>query len=230
MKIKGTNQKAKYESKGQVWIKFLNSWQKHKNSNCRTSFFRVHKWEFDHTRPTFHPPFRCMYLLWTFADFSNFVATTRKKKGLQNSAYLFPEVLFTIVNSTSVHTMQVSSAVPITVLLEHNHGTYQHVQICHALKYPSGADRALSLRLSVVKPKPNLSKRSIRGRENTFNRQRELKVKSTWLYKARGKKRFASDWLRERREFPGAITKRSKAKPQQSWITFSIQLKIALKY
>ena len=114
-----------------------------------------------------------------FRRFFQICCNDAKKKGLQNSAYLFPEVLFTIVNSTSVHTMQVSSAVPITVLLEHNHGAYQHVQIFHALKYPSEADRALSLRLSVVKPKPNLSKRSIRGRENTFNRQRELKVKST---------------------------------------------------
>ena len=208
-------------------FEFVAKTQKFKLSNIFLSGSQVRVWS--HTS---HLPSAIqMYVSpLNFRRFFQFCCNDAKKKGLQNSAYLFPEVLFTIVNSTSVHTMQVSSAVPITILLEHNHGAYQHVQICHALKYPSGADRVLSLRLSVVKPKPNLSKRSIRGRENTFNRQRELKAKSTWLYKARGKKRFASDWLRERHEFPGAITKRSKAKPQQSWITFSIQLKIALKY
>lgn len=224
MKIKGTNQKAKYES---------NFWIRGKNTKIQIvehlSFGFTSESLITHVPPSIRHSDVCISFELS-PIFPILLQRREKKKGLQNSAYLFPEVLFTIVNSTSVHTMQVSSAVPITVLLEHNHGTYQHVQICHALKYPSGADRALSLRLSVVKPKPNLSKRSIRGRENTFNRQRELKVKSTWLYKARGKKRFASDWLRERREFSGAITKRSKAKQEKSWITFSIQLKIALKY
>ena len=39
---------------------------------------------------------------------------------------------------------------------------------------------------------------------------------------------FASDWLRGWREFSKPITKRSKAKPMQSRITFDTQLKIAL--
>ena len=39
---------------------------------------------------------------------------------------------------------------------------------------------------------------------------------------------IASDWLREWREFSGPITKRSKAKPMQSQITFETQLKISL--
>ena len=39
---------------------------------------------------------------------------------------------------------------------------------------------------------------------------------------------IASDWLRGWREFSGPITKRSKAKPMQSQITFDTQLKIAM--
>ena len=40
--------------------------------------------------------------------------------------------------------------------------------------------------------------------------------------------KFASDWWRERCEFPGPITKRSNAKTIQSRIAFDTQLKIAL--
>ena len=39
---------------------------------------------------------------------------------------------------------------------------------------------------------------------------------------------IASDWSIGWREFSGPITKRSKAKPMQSQITFDTQLKIAL--
>ena len=39
---------------------------------------------------------------------------------------------------------------------------------------------------------------------------------------------FASDWLREWREFFEPITERSEAKPMQSLITFDTRLKIAL--
>ena len=39
---------------------------------------------------------------------------------------------------------------------------------------------------------------------------------------------FASDWLREWREFSGPITEQRKAKLLQSRITINIQLKIAL--
>ena len=38
---------------------------------------------------------------------------------------------------------------------------------------------------------------------------------------------FASDWLREWREFSGPITEQIKAKTEQSRITFDAQLKIA---
>ena len=39
---------------------------------------------------------------------------------------------------------------------------------------------------------------------------------------------FASDWLREWREFSGPITEQSKAEPMQSRITLDTQLKISL--
>ena len=39
---------------------------------------------------------------------------------------------------------------------------------------------------------------------------------------------FASDWLREWREFPGPITQQRKAKLKRSLITFDTQLKVAL--
>ena len=38
---------------------------------------------------------------------------------------------------------------------------------------------------------------------------------------------FASDWLREWREFSGPITERSKANPMQLRINFKTQFKIA---
>ena len=39
---------------------------------------------------------------------------------------------------------------------------------------------------------------------------------------------FASDWLREWREFPGPITQQRKTKLKRSLITFDTQLKVAL--
>ena len=41
---------------------------------------------------------------------------------------------------------------------------------------------------------------------------------------------FASDWLRGWGEFSAAITKQSKSKPMESWITFNTQSKITLFY
>ena len=38
---------------------------------------------------------------------------------------------------------------------------------------------------------------------------------------------FASDWLREWREFSRPITERNEAKPKQSWIILGTRLKIA---
>ena len=61
-----------------------------------------------------------------------------------------------------------------------------------------------------------------------FKSQWELKVKTIKLAKARenaGEQaaivfNFASDWLRGWREFSGPITKRSKAEPKHSRVTF----------
>ena len=72
-------------------------------------------------------------------------------------------------------------------------------------------------------------------KENTFPSQWELKVETTKLPKARENAgdqvgfSFASDWLREWREFSGPITERSKAKSMQSRITFDTELKINLQ-
>ena len=87
--------------------------------------------------------------------------------------------------------------------------------------------------MSVVDRKPKLSQQPIRRLENTFKNQRELEVKPRKLPKARENANdqfvigfsFASDWLREWREFFAPIIERSEANPKQSLITFDTPLK-----
>ena len=71
---------------------------------------------------------------------------------------------------------------------------------------------------------------AIRRKENTFKGPWELKVKPTKLPKGRENAgdqvviglSFASDWLREKREFSRPITDQiiEEKKKKQSWITF----------
>ena len=80
--------------------------------------------------------------------------------------------------------------------------------------------RYSAFRLSVVKPKPKKSQRPIRRKKNTSQSQQELKVQPTKSPKARENAgdqveigfSFASDWLREQREFFRPITERRKQK------------------
>ena len=71
-----------------------------------------------------------------------------------------------------------------------------------------------------LKTKTKLSQRPIRWKENNFKSQWELKLDTIKLPKARENAgdqvvigfTFASDWLKEWREFFGPITEQSKAK------------------
>ena len=74
-------------------------------------------------------------------------------------------------------------------------------------------------------------------KENTAKKKGELALKPSELPKERENTGdqvvivncFASDWLREWREFSGPITERSKAKPIQSGITFDTHPKTTPK-
>ena len=76
------------------------------------------------------------------------------------------------------------------------------------------------------KNKPKLSRRPIRRQVNTLKSQWELKGKVSKPSKARENVIF--DWLRVVWVFLDQSQKQNKSKPMQSWITFEIQLKIAL--
>lgn len=81
------------------------------------------------------------------------------------------------------------------------------------------------------KKKPKLSRRPIRRQVNTLKSQWELKGKVSKPSKARenvGDENVIFDWLRVARVFLDQSQKQNKSKPMQSWITFEIQLKIAL--
>ena len=90
-----------------------------------------------------------------------------------------------------------------------------------------------AFRLNVV-TKTKVIPTANRGKENSLKSQKEFKVKITKLPQSAGKCvrpsrewfQFASNWLREWREFCGPIAKRSKAKTPQSRLslTFSLQL------
>ena len=92
-----------------------------------------------------------------------------------------------------------------------------------------------AFRLNVV-TKTKVIPTANRGKENSLKSQKEFKVKITKLPQSAGKRlrpsrewfQFASDWLREWREFCGPIAKRSKAKTLQSWIIFDVQFTIVL--
>lgn len=81
------------------------------------------------------------------------------------------------------------------------------------------------------KNKPKLSRRPIRRQVNTLKSQWELKGKVSKPSKARenvGDENVIFYWLRVARVFLDQSQKQNKSKPMQSWITFEIQLKIAL--
>ena len=85
-----------------------------------------------------------------------------------------------------------------------------------------------AFQLSVIKPKTRVIKRSLRANENSMwhqpncTKHGKTHVTKSWLFS------FASDWLREWREFSRLITGRSKATPIQSQDTLDTQLKNAL--
>lgn len=73
------------------------------------------------------------------------------------------------------------------------------------------------------KKNPKLSRRPIRRQVNTLKSQWELKARENV-----GDENVIFDWLRVARVFLDQSQKQNKSKPMQSWITFEIQLKIAL--
>ena len=74
--------------------------------------------------------------------------------------------------------------------------------------------------------------RPIISQENITRSQSELTVKTSKLLEAQERQvsklrlvfRFASDWLKQWREFFGPIEKQSEDKPIQYWIIFALVL------